>query len=335
MPSTGREGGGVADATPVAVGVVTDAAGRVLIARRHDRSHQGGKWEFPGGKKKLGESTLDALRRELHEELGIAVESACPLIQVRHAYPDKLVHLDVWRVTRFQGQPHGREGQPIRWVEVAELNTFEFPDADRPVLGALRLPSLYVITDSRPFGRIDFLQRLERVLRAGARLIQLREPQLSLLEYRAYAREVAELCHRHGAHVLLNAAPEWVPECDADGVHLNSRRLASISTRPLDAHHWVAASCHDLAQVERARQLDVDFIVVSPVRTTRSHPGATPLGWERFGTLCAAANMPVYALGGMGPEDIDRARVAGAQGLAMISGVWGAPEPEAVIAALS
>ncbi len=331
MPSTGHDGDDVA----VAAGVVVDSAGRVLIARRHTGSHQGGKWEFPGGKKQPGESTFDALVRELAEELGITVVTAHPLINIRHVYPDKTVQLDVWRVTGFRGNAHGREGQPIRWVAVKDLGRFEFPDADRPVLRALELPALYLLTDSRRFGPEAFLRHLERVLRAGARLIQMREPQLSPQDFRAYAPEVVELCHRYQARVLLNAPVECVLECGADGIHLNSRRLEQFATRPLDADHWVAASCHDSMQVERAHKLGADFIVLSPVHPTPSHPQGTPLGWDRFGVLCAAARLPVYALGGMRAQDLGSARLAGAQGVAMLSGVWSAPEPESVVASLA
>ncbi len=334
MPNTGHDFPGLMKAIHVVAGVVSDSSGRILIARRHADAHQGGKWEFPGGKKQAEEDAREALVRELAEELGITVESACPLIQVRHAYPDKEILLDVWRVNRFSGTPRGREGQPIRWATVENLEEHEFPEADLPVLHVLRLPPLYLITDSQAFGPDDFLRRLEQVLRAGAKLIQLREPQLSVPAYLALASEVVSLCHNQGAQVLLNADPGLVRECGADGVHLNSQRLAHLSERPLEARFWVAASCHDFAEVEHARKLGLDFIVVSPVQATHSHPQATPLGWERFGTLCAAASMPVYALGGMGVEDLVRARSAGAQGLAMISGVWRAQQPESVVTAL-
>ena len=98
----------------VAVGIVADSAGAILIARRPDHAHQGGLWEFPGGKVEAAESVATALQRELHEELGIAVQAAEPWLQIRHAYPDKTVLLDVWRVTAWRGEPHGREGQPLR-----------------------------------------------------------------------------------------------------------------------------------------------------------------------------------------------------------------------------
>lgn len=124
----------------VAVGVLRDALGRVLIARRLEHTHQGGLWEFPGGKVEPGETVLQALVRELLEELGVEVQAARPLVEVRHDYPEKSVLLDVWEVTLFQGQAYGREGQPLRWVEIAELADYAFPVANQPILTALRQP---------------------------------------------------------------------------------------------------------------------------------------------------------------------------------------------------
>ncbi len=122
----------------VAVGIVAGADGTVLITRRPDHVHQGGLWEFPGGKVEHGESVLGALGRELHEELGITVQAAVPLLQTGHAYPDRRVLLDVWRVTDFQGEPHGREGQSLVWVSPGEMGQFAFPAADAPIIAALR-----------------------------------------------------------------------------------------------------------------------------------------------------------------------------------------------------
>ena len=127
----------MSEAVRVAVGIVANAAGAILITRRPDHAHQGGLWEFPGGKVEAGETVTAALRRELHEELGIRVQAAEPLLHIRHAYPDKTVLLEVWRVTAYQGEPHGREGQPLIWVVPARLADFAFPAADAPIIEAL------------------------------------------------------------------------------------------------------------------------------------------------------------------------------------------------------
>ena len=121
----------------VVVGIVAGADGTVLITRRSDDVHQGGLWEFPGGKVEHGESAIEALGRELHEELGIMLRAAEPLLQVDHTYPDRRVLLDVWRVTDFRGEPHGREGQPLVWVSPDEMEHFAFPAADAQIVAAL------------------------------------------------------------------------------------------------------------------------------------------------------------------------------------------------------
>jgi 8-oxo-dGTP diphosphatase len=122
----------------VAVGVVTNGAGEVLVARRHDHLHQGGLWEFPGGKIGAGESAEAALARELHEELDILVDRAEPLLTVDHDYPDRSVRLEVWHVRAFRGIPHGREGQPLRWLRARELSPADFPAANLPIITAVQ-----------------------------------------------------------------------------------------------------------------------------------------------------------------------------------------------------
>lgn len=324
---------GAETAVHVVAGVLA-CGEQILVAQRLPGDHRQGKWEFPGGKVLSGESACHALARELREELGIDVQAAHPLIRVRHDYTDKTVFLDVWRVTAYEGEPHGREGQCIRWVHRDALNTLDWLEANRPIVQAVRLPALYLITDEERVVHGDFLPILERALRAGARLLQLRAPQLESRAYEQVARRTVPICHRYGAQVLLNADPELVRACGADGVHLNSRRLQALRDRPLGSEHWVAASTHGAEELARAAALGVDFVVVSPVLPTLSHPQRPALGWERFGELVATSRLPAYALGGMGVEHLAAARAHGAQGLSMVRGVWASADMEAVIAAL-
>lgn len=123
----------------VAVGVVCDAKGRILVSQRPVHVHQGGLWEFPGGKVEVGESVQQALTRELDEELAIQVLGCAPLLEIAHDYADKSVLLDVWWVDEFGGEPHGREGQPWQWVEVAALSTLAFPEANKPIVAAITM----------------------------------------------------------------------------------------------------------------------------------------------------------------------------------------------------
>lgn len=122
----------------VAVGVLTDANGRILIARRPAELHQGGLWEFPGGKVEPGETLQCALARELKEELGVTVEATEPLLEIRHDYGDREVFLDVHRVIAWQGEARGMEGQPLVWTLPAALGDFDFPAANVAIVEKLK-----------------------------------------------------------------------------------------------------------------------------------------------------------------------------------------------------
>ncbi|MFM7273035.1 MAG: NUDIX domain-containing protein [Gammaproteobacteria bacterium] len=126
-----------AGALRVAVGVLLDAGGRVLVSRRHEHLHQGGLWEFPGGKIHPGESVFEALVREFAEELGLHVEAAEPMLALGHDYADRRVLLEVWRITRCTGEARGLEGQPVEWRPVRALDPVDFPAANGPIVAAL------------------------------------------------------------------------------------------------------------------------------------------------------------------------------------------------------
>jgi len=304
----------------VAAGVVEDATGRILIAQRPPKVDQGGLWEFPGGKIEPGETPLDALHRELMEEIGIAVESAEPMLVVRHDYPSRRVVLDIWRVRRFSGVARGCLGQPIRWVSPDELVDFQFPAANRFIVAAARLPYHYPIVDEAAGDLTAMRRRFRRLVAAGYSLIQLRAKALSRTDYRAFARECLDYCAHDHTRLILNAEPELAVELGAGGVHLTSARLNNLDARPLDDRFWVAASCHDVGELEKAESLQLDFAVFGPVLPTRSHPASAPLGWGHFSECLQAVNLPVYALGGMTAEHLASARSAGAWGIAGIRG---------------
>ncbi len=309
----------------VAVAVIRDQKGRVLLSRRHDHLHQGGLWEFPGGKLEPGETLQQALRREIREELGVELLEHRPLIAVTHHYPDRTVLLDVHLVSGFRGVARGLEGQPLEWVEPGALSSYAMPEADRPICSALNLPDRYLITGADPRDAEGFLRRLARALDDGIKLVQLRTPGLSDGELSALASASLKLCRKKGARLLLNGTPEMADRFGVDGVHLASHRLMALNRRPLDGDRLVACSCHSAEELARASEMGFDFAVLSPVLATASHPHAQPLGWARFSDLTRETSLPVYALGGMGDGLIPEAWHHGGQGIAGISGLWPGP----------
>jgi 8-oxo-dGTP diphosphatase len=305
----------------VAAAVIVNDQGDVLIAKRPPEKHQGGLWEFPGGKVEADEDVVAALHRELFEELGIDVEQARPLIRVRHRYPDKSVLLDVWRVEQYSGEPHGREGQPVEWCAPEALSEREFPAANLPIIAAAQLPKCYLITPE-PGDQNEFLAGLETALEQGVRLVQMRARGLSGEGYKQLAKEVVAHCHAHGARVLLNCDPAWVAEVGADGVQLSSSRLKSLTQRPLGREYLVAASCHSEAELQQAVRLEANFALLSPIKWTKSHPDTEPLGWDAMQRMIDEVAIPVYALGGVSRDDLEAAFAAGAQGIAAIRSLW-------------
>lgn len=308
------------------VAAVIACGDEILIARRPDHVHQGGKWEFPGGKLEAGESAADGLRREIHEELGILVQASRPLIRISHDYPDKQVLLDVWTVEAFDGEPDGREGQQIRWVKRDALRQFEFPAANVPIVAAVRLPDVYVISPDAE-SMDDYLAELDATVARGHRLVQIRVFGVSAEEWQKLIAQLQRLRDLHGATFLLNSAS--MRSCLADdslpdvfaGIHLTSADLAELQRRP-EGCQWLAASCHSPDEIAQAEKLGADFITLSPVQPTQSHPSTQALGWEVFTEWTERARLPVYGLGGLQADDIPRAQAAGAQGVAGISGFW-------------
>jgi len=307
----------------VVAGVIYNATGEVLIAKRPNDKHQGGLWEFPGGKLESNETRAQALARELKEELGIVITHSQPLIRIRHDYPDKSVLLDVWQVDSFSGEAHGKEGQDVAWVALSDLDRFHFPAANKPIINAARLPRCYMVTpEPDPLQLDDYLIKLEKALQSGVRLVQFRSKKLSPQLWQQHAKAVVALCERYSAKCIANSTIEDSLSIAAHGIHLNSQRLFDFQQRPVDKKMLLAASCHSVDDLQQAQRIDADFVVLSPVKATASHPEATPLGWNTFSEMVDEVRIPVYALGGMHVDDLDDAYISGAQGIAAIRSLW-------------
>lgn len=306
----------------VAAGVLKNTRGKVLLAQRAAASHQGGLWEFPGGKIEPGEQVEAALHRELQEELGVHIERCRPLIRISHNYGDREVILHTWLVEQWRGEPYGKEGQPLTWVAPAELADWPMPAADKPIIRALDLPDRYLITPPGCDDPATFLQQLQLALGSGVSLLQFRVFGLPARELEHLAAKANMLCEEYSARMLLNGPMELAQKIGAQGVHLDRRHLLALGEQDKRPDLLLGASCHNDQELQRAQDSGVDFAVLSPVRPTMSHPDAETLGWSGFNKLCRDVSIPVYALGGMSPAMLEQSWVQGAQGIAGIRGLW-------------
>ena len=304
----------------VAVAILMREDGMVLLGNRPTGKDWAGWWEFPGGKIEDGETPFEALQRELEEELGVQTVEAHPWLVRTFDYPEKTVKLNFFIVRSWQGEPIGREGQQLSWQTPSCLSLEQILPANTPILSALSLPPLYAITNMLEMGEAIFFKALELQLKKGLKLIQVREKQLSSDALITFARKVIELSHPCDARVLMNAEMDEVIASGADGIHLNSIALMDLSEKPHDL--LVAASCHNAQEMAKATELNLDFVMLSPVLPTRSHPEVQGMGWATFTEIKQDYPLPVYALGGMQSSELENAWQAGAHGVAMQRAVW-------------
>src|SRR5690606_12893967 len=234
----------------------------------------------------------------------------------------KAVLLDVWEVGAFDGEPHGAEGQPLAWVRPRDLPGYEFPAANRPIVAAACLPDRYLVTTE---GRTpdELLRGLRQALERGVRLVQLRAPAMFDPQYRDLAADAQGLCAGK-AQLMLKGPLEWLGDFPAASWHLTAEQLRKYAPngRPFPRERWLAASCHSIEELQLAAAMEVDFVTLSPLQATQTHPDAQPLGWERAEELLRGFNQPAYLLGGVGPDDLEQAWKVGAQGVAGIRAFW-------------
>lgn len=303
----------------VAAAVIEHPDGSFLLAQRPPGKIYEGYWEFPGGKVESGEPITGALNRELREELGIDVELAYPWITRMYTYPHATVKLHFYRVVRWRHDPHPHEGQSFAWQRGGALTVSPMLPANAPVLKALSLPVSLGITCAWESGVDPALKRLRLALARGLRLVQIREKNLDPAVRKIFTARVIQEVRDAGGIVVINGDIQLAALHGA-GVHLPSRELMVTKSRP-DVE-WCSASCHNPPELEKARDLGLDFVLLGPVNATPSHHGVPELGWNKFAGLIRDYSLPVFALGGMRMANLDEARRCGAHGLAMVRGAW-------------
>ncbi len=183
------------------------------------------------------------------------------------------------------------------------------------------LPHHYLITPA-PTDEAAFLATLERSLQAGIQLMQFKAKGLDEAAYRALAAKVIPLAHRYDCQVLVSGNAALVNELGADGLHLDSKALASCTSRPLPDYFLIAVSGHSLEELQAGEAIGASFGVLSPINYTSAHPDIEPLGWEGMKAVTAQLSIPVYALGGVSADDEAAALAAGGRGIAGNKGLW-------------
>jgi len=303
----------------VAVAVIRRNDGFVLFAERPAGKACAGEWEFPGGKIEADESALEALVREIDEELAIHITHARPWITLRHAYTHAHVRLNFFIVTSWTGEPHGREGQQLAWQDLHAMTVGPLLSANAPVIHALRLPDVYAISNASESGTELFIKQLKRAVDNGLKLMQLREKQMPGSELAPFVEQVMDITHGK-TQVMINSALNVDDRSMFSGLHLTSSDLMRLNERPGFKH--VAASCHNAEELHQAAKLGLDFVVLSPVQQSLSHPGTPAMGVDGMKLLIRDYPLPVYALGGMHYDHLTTMQAKGAHGIAMMRAAW-------------
>jgi 8-oxo-dGTP diphosphatase len=304
--------------TEVAAAVIERDDGTFLLAQRPVGKPYAGYWEFPGGKIEAGEDARGALVRELREELGIEVREATPWITRVYAYTHATVRLHFFKVTGWHGEPQRLEDQDIRWQRVGAPDVAPMLPANAPVLAALALPAVMIVSNAAAMGIDAWIGKLGERAIDEKLLVQIREKSLNAQQVQHVLSRALARAEPFGSRVVVNSDCGSYPQCDA--VHLTARALMQSTSRP--ARALVGASCHDKAELDHAEGIGVDYAVVGPVKASASHPGAAPMGWERFAALIRDRPMPIFAIGGLARADLAEARRRGAHGVALLGAAF-------------
>ena len=249
------------------------------------------------------------------------------MIVVPQRYPHKRLRLDVRRIARWRGSVKGLDGQALAWVPPHKLPSYAMPDADRPVVAALRDPDRYLVTPEPGDDDAAWLSSLRASLDRGIRRVQLRARTLEgntsdTLRWRRLVEQAIDLSRAYdGAHVLINGDIDLAHELGI-GVHLRATQLTKLDSRPLSASRNVIAFCHSLDELRRVQSIGCDAAVLGPVFETASHPGTPGIGWNTFAEMREHVAIPIYAIGGLSEIHIAESREHGAQGVAGIRGLW-------------
>ena len=279
--------------------------GKILVGWREEQQHQGGKHEFPGGKVEQGETPEEACRREIYEEVGIGLKDWHQFDYIHHEYDDIIVNLHLFH-SYVPDELLNLIHQPWAWYTRDQLLHLNFPKANKDIIKRLYWPHLIKISNT-----LNPVESSEALLYWR---IQNESEQ--------YIEQLTALNEGHRSNLIINVdiwhqlSPELQKQIKT--VHLKQSQLMNLHKGDLTVGVRYIAACHDAVSLKQAQQIGCDAVFISPVKPTTTHPEAVALGWERFSDLAQNSQIPVFALGGVHPDDLATAQQHGAYGLAGI-----------------
>ncbi len=300
----------------VVVGVIRNNSKEIFITKRMKNQFMSGYWELPGGKVENGEKHSSAIERELYEEIGIKIEKYSLFQTIQQQYPGKTINLSVYVIEKYSGTPVGKEGQDYLWSSIDKLEKYKLLPTMWKIFKRLSLPTCYWITPDNHKSNSVLEQCNQRIVE-GLKIIQLRSKS-QLKE--AYIEKFYKLCQLNQSKLILNM-PHISFDEPCDGWHLTSNKLMSSSKKQFPDDKLIGASAHNMEEVMQAEKILADYVSLSPINKTLSHPETKPLGWERVSQIISQCQIPVYLLGGMEKDFMEKALIIGAQGIAGIRGL--------------
>ena len=281
---------------------------KVLVGWRQANQHQGNKHEFPGGKVEKGETPEQACRREIYEEVGIGLKDWHRFDVICHEYDDIIVNLHLFHAY-VPDELLNLIHQPWTWFNRDQLAELNFPKANAAILDRLIWSHLIKINhelSALPQQTSLFYWRTELtdIKQIEQQLLELDDQQLAklVINFDIWQR-------------LLNTGLKG----KITTIHLKQSQLMSLIKGDLNIGKRFLAACHDAVSIQHAHHLGCDAILLSPVNATATHPDTKVLGWDNFSDLAQKSDIPVFALGGVAPTEIEQAQKHHAYGLAGIS----------------
>jgi 8-oxo-dGTP diphosphatase len=304
----------------VSVAVLINDNHQVLLGQRPPQKSWEGWWEFPGGKIEKGETSSEALYREIYEEIGVKITQFKKWVTRKYSYDGNDITLHFFKVQKWEGEVTPQENQKLVWTYLKNPNVSPILPANLFVQKSFDLPKYYAITNLSETSRKVFFNQLQNKISNGLKMIQVREKNISIDDFKIFAKEVIKICKPKNVKVIINSNVNLAYEIKADGVHLTSKDIISIKKLPKNL--IVSASCHNQEEIDIAEKLNLNFLVLSAIRKTQSHPDIKPIGWDKFENIVNRVNTPIYALGGLGVKDYEVALENGAIGIASQRLIW-------------